>query len=119
MFNITSINLDIAIIGGGNAGITLASKLSAQKLPLKTLVFEPKTPQQRDCCWSLWATPDQCESLKPSMLGKWAQWRLIDDVSEVVLKSDEYQYTSLSAASYLQHCEDSLEGTDSIKRSTV
>ena len=119
MSNITSINLDIAIIGGGNAGITLASKLSAQKSPLKTLVFEPKTPQQRDCCWSLWATPDQCESLKPSMLGKWAQWRLIDDVSEVVLKSDEYQYTSLSAASYLQHCEDSLKGTDNIKRSTV
>ena len=112
MSNITSINLDIAIIGGGNAGITLASKLSAQKSPLKTLVFEPKTPQQRDCCWSLWATPDQCASLKPSMLGKWAQWRLIDDVSEVVLKSDEYQYTSLSAVS-------SLEGTDNIKRSTV
>ena len=119
MSNITSINLDIAIIGGGNAGITLASKLSAQKSPLKTLVFEPKTPQQRDCCWSLWATPDQSKSLKPSMLGKWAQWRLIDDVSEVVLKSDEYQYTSLSAASYLQHCEDSLKGTDNIKRSTV
>ena len=119
MSNITSTKLDIAIIGGGNAGITLASTLSAQKSPLKTLVFEPKTPQQRDCNWSLWATPNQCKSLEPSMLGKWAQWRLIDDVSEVVLKSDEYQYMSLSAAKYLQHCEDSLAGTDKIKRSAV
>lgn len=97
MSKITDIHLDVAIIGGGNAGITLASTLSAQPSQLKTLVFEPKTPQQRDCCWSLWATPGQSKNLDKSILGKWAQWRLIDDSSEVLLKSYNYEYITLSA----------------------
>jgi lycopene beta-cyclase len=115
----TDIHLDVAIIGGGNAGITLAATLSAQKSPLKTLVFEPKTPQQRDCCWSLWATPAQSKNLDRSILGKWPQWRLIDDSREVLLKSHNYEYITLSAEKYLQHCEDNLAGSVGIQRCAV
>ena len=119
MSKITDIHLDVAIIGGGNAGITLASTLSAQPSQLKTLVFEPKTPQQRDCCWSLWAISGQSKNLDKSVLGKWAQWRLIDDSSEVLLKSHTYEYITLSAEKYLQHCEDSLAGSVGIQRCAV
>jgi lycopene beta-cyclase len=113
------INLDLAIIGGGNAGITLAKKLAEQKNNLVTTVFEPKTPQQRNCCWSLWATPDQQAELKHCVLGSWYKWRLVSGEEDVLLTSKHFSYLCLSSADYLQHSEDSLEGCIDIKRSPV
>ena len=38
-----STEFDIAIIGGGNAGLTLAAQLAAQDNPPSTVVIEPQT----------------------------------------------------------------------------
>ena len=115
----TVTKIDIGIIGGGSAGITLASKLSAHQLNKHTVVFEPKTPEQRECCWSLWATSEQREQFKHAILGSWKKWRLIDESKEVLLKSNDYQYTCLSSAKYLRHNEESLAGKVSLQRTSV
>ena len=47
--------LDIAIIGGGSAGISLAAQLKNRS----AVVIEPRTPAERDCSWALWANPAQ------------------------------------------------------------
>ena len=109
------IALDVAIIGGGSAGMALAARLEQ----VSAVVFEPKTPAERDCSWALWARPEQLQALSPAVTGRWDRWRLIDDCGEVIHHSGEFCYTSLSAERYLQHCEDSLNDSVSLVRAPV
>jgi lycopene beta-cyclase len=97
-----STEVDIAIIGGGNAGLTLAAQLASQAKPPSTVVIEPQTPAQRDCSWGLWALDEQANQLNQATKGRWRQWQLIDHHSRIVHSSDQYSYLSLSAADYLR-----------------
>jgi len=99
-----STDVDIAIIGGGNAGLTLAAKLAAQENPPTTVVIEPKSATQRDCSWALWALDQQADQLAHSTKGRWRRWQLIDETSRVVHSSNKYNYLSLSSADYLLDC---------------
>jgi lycopene beta-cyclase len=100
-----TINIDIAIIGGGSAGITLASKLSN----CSAAVVEPRTPAERECSWALWADHHQQKKFATAIEGSWRQWRLIDYHTEVLHSSDLYRYTSLSSAKYMTQCENNLD----------
>ena len=96
--------LDIAIIGGGSAGISLATQLKN----CSAVVVEPRTPEDRDCSWALWAKPSQQQHLAPAIKGSWQQWRLVDHQTEVRHQTSQYSYTSLSAAAYISMCENQL-----------
>ena len=109
------IKTDIAIIGGGNAGITLATKLKHQT----AVVIEPKTPEQRDASWALWAKSDTQQDLAFATKGQWHQWRLIDHHSEIIHTSEQYHYLSLCSRDYLRHCENQLSPNISLVRSTA
>ena len=52
--------VDIAIIGGGSAGITLAAYLNN----VRAVVVEPHTPIERDCSWAFWADSVQQKNLR-------------------------------------------------------
>jgi lycopene beta-cyclase len=115
MMNIDSkkiTDIDIAIIGGGSAGITLASKLHN----CSAVVIEPRTPAERDCSWALWADSHQEKKFASATKGSWMRWRLIDHHSEVRHSSDRYCYTSLSSTLYTKQCESNLtKGVDLIR----
>ena len=102
--------VDIAIIGGGNAGLTLAAQLAAQLTPPTTVVLEPQTPEQRDCSWGLWARQSQAQQLSPATKGRWRRWQLIDHRQRVVHCSEQFSYLSLSSANYLQRRAGALRG---------
>jgi lycopene beta-cyclase len=99
-----TIDIDIAIIGGGSAGITLASKLNN----CSAAVVEPLTPTERECSWALWADRHQQIKFAAATQGSWKQWRLIDHNTEVLHSSDIYRYTSLNSAKYMAQCEENL-----------
>ena len=109
------LDIDIAIIGGGSAGMALATKLEG----VSATVFEPKTATERDCSWALWAQASQLKELRPAIRGSWKQWRLIDHNSEIIHHSQTYRYTSLSAAKYLQHCETMLSNPSMMVKASV
>ena len=111
----SDIDIDIAIIGGGSAGMALATKLEG----VSATVFEPKTATERDCSWALWAQASQLKELRPAIRGSWKQWRLIDHNSEIIHHSQTYRYTSLSAAKYLQHCETMLSNPSMMVKASV
>ena len=110
-----TIQLDIAIVGGGSAGMTLATKLDG----VSATIFEPKTATERDCSWALWAQAPQLKELAPAIRGSWNQWRLIDHAGEIIHHSHEYHYASLSSAKYLQHCETLLKSPEMMVRAPV
>ena len=111
--------VDIAIIGGGNAGLTLAAQLAAQLTPPTTVVLEPQTPEQRDCSWGLWARQSQAQQLSPATKGRWRRWQLIDHRQRVVHCSEQFNYLSLSSANYLQSRADALRGPVSLVQASV
>ncbi|MGB2001588.1 MAG: squalene/phytoene synthase family protein [Porticoccaceae bacterium] len=105
-------DLDIAIIGGGSAGISLATKLKNQS----AVVIEPRTAEERDCSWALWANPRQQQQFAQATKGSWQQWRLIDKHTEVLHQTDQYRYTSLSSADYIAQCETHLPAAVTLVR---
>ena len=114
-----SSEIDIAIIGGGNAGLTLATLLSQQTNPPQTVVIEPQTAEQRDCSWGLWAEAGQVQQLEHSMMGRWQRWQLVDHNHRVVQNSNQYNYLSLSSADYLLGCAAQLRETVTLVQESV
>ncbi len=98
------IRLDIAIIGGGSAGMALATKLNRHAVA----VFEPKTADERECSWALWQKQRALAPLKHAIKGQWAKWALVDDQGEVVHQGGSYRYVGLSSAAHLKYCEEQL-----------
>lgn len=112
-------SVDIAIIGGGSSGLNLAKDLcQLQRVP-STLVIEPKTAQERDCSWALWARQNTEQDYKPALKGSWPAWQLIDPCGSVTHHGSEYQYHSLSAGRFLAHCESQLKEPVSLRRERV
>lgn len=114
-----STDIDIAIIGGGNAGLSLAAELSAQPNPPQTVVIEPQSPNQRDCSWGLWALDPQAEQYAHSTRGRWRRWQLIDHLGQVVHISNNYSYISLCSTDYLLNCKTRLQEPVSLARESV
>ena len=71
-----SLRFDLAIIGGGCAGLSLARDLvrlgGKRTLPPRTVIIEPRTEYENDRTWCFWARdagPDQA-----LVTASWQQW---------------------------------------------
>ncbi len=112
-------DVDIAIIGGGNAGLSLAVQLAAQPSPPSTVVIESQGVDQRDCSWGLWALDQQRQQLSHSTKGHWQRWQLVDSHSRIIHSSHQFSYLSLSSADYLRHCAAQLREPVSLVNASV
>ena len=114
-----SIAIDVAIIGGGSAGMSLAANLATLDTGQQVRIFEPNTTASRECHWGLWANASQYEKLRPAIKGHWQGWQLVDHRHQLVKQSDNFTYTSLSSSRYLNHCENLLHGSVQLIRAAV
>jgi len=112
-------SVDIAIIGGGSSGLSLATQLCKLESVPSTLVIEPKSPRERDCSWALWAQQSTAKNYASAVKGCWPSWQLIDHNGSVTHTGSRYQYLSLSAAKYLSGCESQLKPPVSLRRDEV
>lgn len=115
----TETDIDIAIIGGGNAGLSLAAQLASQPSPPSTVVIESQGVDQRDCSWGLWALDQQAQQLSHSTKGRWQRWQLVDSHSRIIHSSNQFNYLSLSSADYLRHCAAQLREPVSLVNASV
>jgi len=95
---------DIAILGGGNAGMTLAAKLSLSSCDKSIIIFEPQSPKLKSATWSTWADDSEVSSLKPYLKGIWKRWKIVGNESEVVHESSDFSYIAVDATKYLEGC---------------
>jgi lycopene beta-cyclase len=114
-----SSQIDIAIIGGGSAGMSLAANLADLAPHTEVRVFEPKTEEERDCHWSFWGTGQHVEALKSACKGTWKRWQLIDHERKVVHESVAQNYITLSASEYLKLCKTKLSPKIQLVRNPV
>ena len=92
----------IAILGGGNAGMTLAAELSLSNVDKKIIIFEPHSPKVKSATWSTWANDSDALKLKPHLKGVWKRWKIVGNQSEVVHESSEFNYIAVDATKYLE-----------------
>lgn len=95
---------DLAILGGGCAGLSLAFRLAGSGL--RIAVIEPRETYEADRTWSFWRTrPDPFEDC---VVKRWSRWRVAGPQGEVVRASDEMRYETVCAGRFYRTCLDAI-----------
>ena len=90
---------DDVIIGGGAAGLSLASALLRRDGgKRKILVVEPRQSYVRDRTWCFWS--DRPTAHDDVVTHRWRKWRVRADGMETVVASQRYEYCHVPADAY-------------------
>ena len=98
---------NIAILGGGLAGLALAAELSVPEFShLSIIVIEPRDEYIRDKTWSYWR-PNQQDNDPHDFIdcetATWTAWRVQDANKSVTIKSEKsenYVYASITSDAF-------------------
>jgi len=87
---------DIAILGGGLAGLSLAVRLADPQLAhLRVLLVEARTDYRRDRTWSYWAL--RPHPFKDAVAVCWSRWAVQSDEACVVRSAPGLHYETIPA----------------------
>ena len=85
---------DIAIIGAGLAGLSLATRLAEPAFAgLRVLVLEPRTQYRRDCTWSYWSMA--LHPFQAAVASSWDRWLVSSADRAVVCGAPGLRYESI------------------------
>ncbi len=103
---------DIAIIGAGCAGLSLARRLAAieKASGLKACLHGPVSPAAKNGhSWGFWATKDLTEQV--GLARKcWQKWQIITTEQKITQTANAHPYCRLDSRDWLNHCLDSIDG---------
>lgn len=91
-------DFDVAIIGGGCAGLSLAARLARPDGPA-CVVLEARPEFANDRTWCFWDTGELAE-WGLSADAAWNTWSLRHDGREIVHKSPEHRYVCIAARTF-------------------
>jgi lycopene beta-cyclase len=93
---IASAVYDVAILGAGLAGLSLAVRLAEERFAgLHVLVVEPRTEYRRDRTWSGWSL--QPHPFQAAVAASWELWRVAVPGRSVVRSAPGLRYESIPA----------------------
>ncbi len=98
--------LDLAIIGGGCAGLSLARELA--KIPdweKEIAIFEAREHYENDRSWCFWEPLDRdlASSLNPLIIHRWHSWRFSSDHFTQIHQVNNQPYCYVSAQNFYDH----------------
>jgi len=105
-------NYDIAIIGGGNAGLSFAKQLFEKRLTTNIIIIEPIEAKKKQATWCSWQANNKLDLNDTSIKGIWDKWRITNNQETVFHESAKYKYVCRDAATYLNNIEAVLENND-------
>jgi len=95
--------VDLAIIGGGCAGLSLARELADRQTSQSIIILEPRTHYQDDRSWCFWSTPEH--ALSRLVSHSWSTWRFGLQGQAVETKSSSlHPYQYIRAADFYRDC---------------
>lgn len=106
--------LDLAIIGGGCAGLSLARELAQRQTSQSVIILEPRTHYQDDRSWCFWA-PRQ-HALSHLVSHTWAAWLFGQHAQSYEKRgsvSHPYQY--IRSSDFYQDCWKTIEHCPAIE----
>ena len=97
------LDADLIILGGGCAGLSLASRLAASQSKLRVLVLESRDHYEEDRTWCGWRiAPHPYQSCAAAA---WQQWRVITNHEAIERSSHRYPYEMIPAGRfYAESC---------------
>jgi lycopene beta-cyclase len=103
------LDADVAILGGGCAGLSLAVALSHTMPGCRVHVLEERTQYVRDRTWCLWnAEPHPFESC---VTHSWNRWRIRSAGESILRQSDRYAYQHIPADRFYEFALQSISAS--------
>ncbi len=104
-------DFDVAIIGGGCAGLSLAERLAGSATT--ACVIEPRTTYTEDRTWCFWAPasapPDARERRR------WSRWRVSEENGRIAERASEnYAYCALSSKKFYDQALDACRASANV-----
>ena len=81
---------DLIILGGGCAGLSLATLLTVKAPTLRVLIVEPRLSYKEDRTWCGWRT--QPHHFEDCAAAAWFQWRVVCNSQVLDRRSQRYPY---------------------------
>jgi lycopene beta-cyclase len=95
--------LDLAIIGGGCAGLSLARELADRQTTRSIIILEPRTHYQDDRSWCFWSTSEH--ALSRLVSHRWTTWRFGLQGQAIETKSSSlHPYQYIRSADFYLDC---------------
>jgi lycopene beta-cyclase len=95
-------DVDVAILGGGCAGLSLAVRLADSNLSVR--VIEPRATYVHDRAWSFWRT--RTDPFEDCVRKEWSSWTVAGAHHQTLRTSTHMRYQTLeSGAFYTRACE--------------
>lgn len=101
-----SFDTDVLILGGGCAGLSLATALAQRAPHLRVHILESRQGYRRDRTWCFWNT--EPHSFAAGITHRWANWRVRHAGSEAQQRSSCYTYDHLPADRFYQLATDRI-----------
>lgn len=90
---------DVAILGAGLAGLSLAARLAATCFSgLRVLLVEPRVTYARDRTWSYWALDPH--PFQAAVSASWERWAVAADGIHVVCAAEDLRYESIPSDAF-------------------
>ena len=90
---------DVAILGAGLAGLSLAARLAAPAFAgLRVLVVEPRLAYARDRTWSYWALNPH--PFQAAVAASWERWAVAAHDSQIVCAAAGLRYESIPSDAF-------------------
>lgn len=90
---------DVAILGAGLAGLSLAARLAATCFSsLRVLLVEPRVAYARDRTWSYWALDPH--PFQAAVSASWERWAVAADGIHVVCAAEDLRYESIPSDAF-------------------
>ncbi len=103
---------DLLILGGGCAGLSLATRMATQCPSVKVIVVEPRTHYVEDRTWCGWRT--HTHPYLHCVASSWAQWRVKHGADTIVRGSDIFPYEMVSSGCFYQHSCETIRASNSV-----
>jgi lycopene beta-cyclase len=108
--------IDLAIIGGGCAGLSLARdialRIKGKQDGREVTVFEPRTHYENDRTWCFWSLQDEAED--PLISRRWKSWLFSRSGESVLHHSSRSQYSLVSGADFYADAIPTIERANGV-----
>lgn len=101
---------EVLILGGGCAGLSLATALARQAPRMRVLILEQRAGYSRDRTWCFWNSTDH--PFRAGVTHSWHQWRVQANGTEARQHSSRFCYQHLPADRFYQIAQQAIAGAN-------
>ena len=106
-------HVDLAILGGGCAGLSLASALATQACTKRVMIIEPRRSYQHDRTWCFWADAEHAHSAIVSQ--SWQRWQVSTPDQVIEHTGSQISYQQIRSDDFYEACLATIADTPNIQ----